>query len=289
MWLYEYESDYIYDFDYTLLRLSLDPLHKLNRTERWVDVPLRLGSDKHVVRVEAKGTTSKPVFHIKGDSELHKGELVSVIFQLFQWDMDLSKVHAHFQETNLNSLFQSLPATPIVKDFDLYGALMKIIIHQQLNMKFAHTLSTRFVQKYGEKINGVWYYPEPERTATIPYEELRELQFSQRKAEYVIDTSKRIVDGKLDLQTLAGKRDDEVEQELTKIRGIGKWTAENWLLFALGRPNLLPAADIGIQNALKKLLQLDVKPKKDEIYKMGEQWAPYRSYASLTLWRSIES
>jgi DNA-3-methyladenine glycosylase II len=79
-----------------------------------------------------------------------------------------------------------------------------------------------------------------------------------------------------------------VMETLTKIRGIGHWTAENWLLFAVGRNDLLPAADIGIQNALKKFLDLSAKPPKDEIYKMGEEWSPYRSYATLTLWRSIE-
>ncbi|MFC0522104.1 DNA-3-methyladenine glycosylase family protein [Pontibacillus salicampi] len=288
MWKEKVSANSFYDFDYTLLRFNLDPLCKLDREERWVDVPVTIEGLNHVVRVQALGSTENPYFEIIGDTIEDKEKVLEHIFQLFQFDRDLEKVHEHFQETNLGQLFQSHPGTPIVKDFHLYDCLMKVIIHQQLNMKFAYTLSTRFVQQYGVHKDGVWFYPTPEVVAELPYEALRELQFSQRKAEYVIDTSRLIVDGELDLTSLSYKTDEEVMNRLKKIRGIGPWTVENWLMFGVGREDMFPKADIGIQNALKLYFGMDKKPSKEQMEEWSTGWSPYQSYASLTLWRSIE-
>jgi DNA-3-methyladenine glycosylase II len=288
MWTEIYDGSGVYDFDYALQRLAMDPLHKVNGEERWVDVPVKLESEKHTVRIKGRGTTTAPVFEISSDSLNERTLLLNRVAQLFEWDADLIKVKEHFEKTNLEKLIKRYPGTPIVKDFDLYDSLMKVIIHQQLNLKFAHTLTSRFVQGYGECINGVWFYPTPEKIAKLSYDALREFQFSQRKAEYVIDTSRMIVSGELDLNEVAKDSDDTIISRLVKIRGIGRWTAENWLLSALGRKDLLPKADIGIQNALKNYFQMDRKPTADEISSMSTEWSPYQSYASLTLWRSIE-
>ncbi|MFD2639231.1 DNA-3-methyladenine glycosylase family protein [Piscibacillus salipiscarius] len=288
MWKEYYHAPGMYDFDYSLRRLSMDPLIRINSKERWVDVPVRLENDKVVVRVKAEGTTEKPVFSVMSDHDENQDVIFEHIRNIFQWDKDLDEVHQFFQQSELSMLFHQYQGTPIVRDFNLYDSLMKVIIHQQLNMKFAFTLSTRFVQKYGEEVDGSWFYPEPETVAKLNYEDLRELQFSQRKAEYVIDTSKKIVDGDLDLQEISKLPTEDVMKRLGKVRGIGPWTVENWLLFALGRDDLFPAADIGIQNALKKWWQMDKKPSKDDVEKKAEEWTPYRSYAALTLWRSIE-
>ena len=80
----------------------------------------------------------------------------------------------------------------------------------------------------------------------------------------------------------------QIIEELIKIRGVGRWTAENFLLFGLGRPNLFPKADIGIQNAIKLLYNLERKPTMEEMAQFSKEWHPYLSYASLYLWRSIE-
>ncbi|MFD1020752.1 DNA-3-methyladenine glycosylase family protein [Thalassobacillus hwangdonensis] len=289
MWKENVEAKSFYDFDYTLMRFSLDPLTRLDREERWVDVPVKLGEEKHIVRIQATGTTQEPSFEIIGDSFEKKQALLDEVFKLFQWDRDLEAVHKHFLDTNLKQLFLAHPGTPIVKDFHLYDCLMKTIIHQQLNMKFAITLTTRFVQSFGEEKDGIWFYPTPERVAELPYEALREMQFSQRKAEYVIDTSRMIAEGELNLEELAEQPNDTIMNRMVKLRGVGPWTVENWMMFGLGREDLLPKADIGIQNALKFYWEKDEKPSIQEIADRSETWSPYRSYASLTLWRSIES
>jgi DNA-3-methyladenine glycosylase II len=97
-----------------------------------------------------------------------------------------------------------------------------------------------------------------------------------------------IVQGELNLEKIKQLSDEEILAHLVKLRGVGPWTVQNFLMFGLGRPNLFPIADIGIQNALKKLYNLDRKPTEEEMktFKLG--WDPYLSYASLYLWRSIE-
>ncbi len=288
MWEEEIKLNTIYDFDYSLYRISFDPLATVQIEERSVSIPLVMANEKHIIHVQAIGTTKQPRFIVKSEDISRKEEILHYIVDLFEWKKDLTKIRNHFIGTNLASLFDVYPGTPIVRDFDLYYSLIKTIIHQQLNMKFAYVLSNRFVERYGENVDGVWFYPTPERVASIKVEDLRELQFSGRKAEYVIDTSKLIVEGKLDLDELKEKTDEEILSDLIKIRGIGRWTAENWLMFGLGREDHFPKADIGIQKAVKKLLGMDRKPTKEELEEISQEWNPYRSYASLTLWRSIE-
>ncbi|MDC3418176.1 DNA-3-methyladenine glycosylase family protein [Aquibacillus salsiterrae] len=288
MWKEVVQTSFSYDFDYVLKRLAMDPLNKLDLANKKIHVPLTMDGKKTVAEVQAVGSTRQPVFEIIGADEEDKQLTLERVSDLFQWAKDLDIIGKHLSGTNLDSLVEHYPGTPIVKDFDLFWSLVKTIIHQQLNMKFAHTLSARFVQTYGEQHHGVWFYPSPDVVANISYSELRELQFSQRKAEYVIDTSRLIASGQLDLGELSQDSDEEVLHKLTRIRGIGKWTAEGWLLFGNGRNNFLPKTDIGIQNALKRYFQLEKKPSLEEITDWSKDWHPYRSYATMTLWRSIE-
>ena len=114
------------------------------------------------------------------------------------------------------------------------------------------------------------------------------MQFSTRKAEYVIGISQAIATGTLELEKFKRMDDEEVMAELVTFRGIGPWTVQNFLLFGMGRPNLFPLADIGLQNALKNLWKMDRKPTKEELLSRYDDWSPYLSYAALYLWRSIE-
>lgn len=277
-----------YNFDLVLSRLALDPLHQVDATERSVKVPIGLENEKIVAKVKAIGTTEGPVFQLEGIPIKHEEEVIRELTRIFQWESSLIDVHEHFQDTELKELFNSHFGTPLVLDFHPYNCLVKCIIHQQLNIKFAYTLTERFVKAYGTEVNGAWFYPSPDRVAALTVEELRELQFSTRKAEYIIDISKEIAEGRLSLESLYDRTDEEIMKELIVYRGIGQWTIQNVLLFGLGRQNLFPIADIGIQNALKKLLGLEAKPTKEEMEQLIPAWEPYLSYASLYLWRSIE-
>ncbi|MRX73650.1 DNA-3-methyladenine glycosylase 2 family protein [Bacillus lacus] len=278
-----------YNFQRVLQRQSLDPLNKIDAVKKEVYVPIRdRNGEPHVVAVRETGSVEHPEFSIKSKNSSQKEYLLQEIRRIFQWDIPLSDIQRHFQDSNLSLIFEEHAGTPLVLDFDLYHCIMKCIIHQQLNLTFAFTLTERFVKTFGEEHEGVWFYPLPETIAALQYEDLKKLQFSGRKAEYAIDTSKRISSGELNLQELTKAGDQEIYDKLIKIRGIGPWTIQNVLLFGLGRPNLFPVTDIGIQNALKKHFGLEKKPSLEQMEEYSKLWEPYLSYASLYLWRSIE-
>lgn len=275
-----------YNFDLALSRLALDPLHAVDIEKRSVKVPLVLDDKKVVAEVIGTGTLEKPEFLIRAN--LEKEKTIQRLTEIFQWDVELIHIHEHYQTTQLKDLFIEHYGTPLVLEFDPFSSLIKSIIHQQLNLKFAFTLTERFVKTFGEEMDGVWFYPAPEKVASLTVEQLRELQFSGRKAEYVIGIAGLAASGNLDFEKLKSNSDAEIAQELIKIRGVGPWTVQNFLMFALGRPNMFPMGDIGIQNALKKFFDLEQKPTPAEMEVYKEPWNPYLSYASLYLWRSIE-
>ncbi|WOV85098.1 DNA-3-methyladenine glycosylase [Sporosarcina jeotgali] len=271
-----------YDFDRALDRLAGTPVNAVDLSHRLVRVPMEEGN---LVTVRATGTLLDPRFVIEG---LIDEKQLAHIKWIFHFEEPLDGIAAHFAQTDLAPIFKEHIGTPLVRSFSLYGELMKSIIHQQLNMKFANTLLMRFVEAYGFQQEGVWRYPEPQRIAAVTVEELREMQFSTRKAEYTIGLSQAIASGDLDLESMRLKSDEEVTAELVAYRGVGPWTAQGFLMFGLGRPNLFPTADIGLQNALKALWKIDRKPTQEEIRARFPEWSPYLSYAALYLWRSIE-
>ncbi|XJZ27897.1 DNA-3-methyladenine glycosylase family protein [Bacillota bacterium Lsc_1132] len=288
MWEKKIQIDAPYNFDRVLERQALDPLNQIDEKNRLIKVPIIVNREKYVVGVKGIGTTEAPAFLLSGKKNANKEEQIKRIAEIFQWNVPLKPVYDHFQQTDLNEIFTEHFGTPLVLDFDPFAALLKSVIHQQLNLKFAFTLTERFVKTFGSQLDNVWFYPDAEKIAGLTVEQLQELQFSGRKAEYVIGIAQKVTDGLLDLSSFKHEGEEEIFKKLIKIRGVGPWTIQNFLLFGLGRQNLFPTADIGIQNALKKLYKLEQKPTLEEMERFKQGWEPYLSYASLYLWRSIE-
>lgn len=275
------ELAFTYNMEDVLRRLALDPLNSVDISNQTVKIPI----DETIITVQSVGTLHEPKFILTG---LETAQQYERVLSIFHFNRSLRPIHEHFLETNLHSLFVKFEGTPIITDFSLYGNIIKSIIHQQLNLSFARTLTERFVHTFSKSKDGVWLYPSPEIIADLDVGTLRQMQFSTRKAEYLIGISKAIVEGSLNLNALSTQPSDFILGELIKYRGIGPWTAESFLLFGLGRENLFPLADIGLQNSLKTLWNLDRKPMKSEISPHLASWAPYSSYAALYLWRNIE-
>lgn len=275
------ELPFVYRFDEVMARLALDSLNTVDLHKNVIKVPL----NQSIITVQSIGSFQEPKFNLTG---IESEEQLERIMSIFHFHKSLDSVNTHFAETNLQELFLKYEGIPIITDYSLYANLMKSIIHQQLNLSFARTLTSRFVQTFGEQRDGVWFYPSAEKIALLEIDTLRSMQFSTRKAEYMIGVSKAIAERDLDLDGLANDSDESIIKTLTKYRGIGPWTAESFLLFGLGRENLFPLADIGLQNSLKKLWNLEQKPSKEEISSHLEAWSPYLSYAALYLWRNIE-
>lgn len=271
-----------YDFDRALERLSGDPVNSVDTINRSIRIPMEEGN---IIKLQATGTKEFPEFVMKGSlSEIQSNEVQSI----FNFNQSLKEINTHFLQTDLASIFKEHEGTPLVRNFSLYGTLMRSIIHQQLNMSFANTLSMRFVETFGTEKEGVLWYPSPEIVASLKISTLRDMQFSTRKSEYIIGLSKAVAEGSLDLKKFKLLEDDEVTTELASYRGIGPWTAQSFLMSGLGRQNQFPVADVGLQNALKNLWQTDQKPTREEIEARFSDWTPYLSYAALYLWRSVE-
>lgn len=176
---------------------------------------------------------------------------------------------------------------------DLFESVVKTIIGQQLNMAFAGVLTRRLVKlcgseyRLGDTVLPV--FPSPDAIARLRYEALQELQFSRRKAEYVIDFARLVDSGRLDLEALDRADDEEVVERLTRVRGLGRWSAECTLMFGLGRQDVLPAADIGLRNAVQRVYGLEEQPSEETVRELGERWRPYRTLATFYMWATLSA
>jgi DNA-3-methyladenine glycosylase II len=165
---------------------------------------------------------------------------------------------------------------------DYFIELCGNIIGQQLSGKAADTIFARFEKLFdGKKIS-------PENVLNIPDQKLRDVGMSWSKVKYVKDLAQKISDNELKLEELDNLKDEEVIKSLTKVKGIGPWTAEMFLMFTLGREDVFSHGDLGLKNAMKKLYKLKKEPARKQIEKIVEKWKPYRSYASRILWKSLE-
>ena len=165
---------------------------------------------------------------------------------------------------------------------DPFVTLCLSIASQQLSTKAAATIFKRFEDLFpGRK-------PTPQAVMTLTEEQLRGCGFSRAKAAFVKDLAAHVRDGRLDLKRLRKQPDDEVMQQLIAVKGIGRWTAEIFLMFRLGRLDVLPADDLGLMNAVQRAYGLRTRPDAKKLRQMGEAWRPYRSVAAWYLWRSLE-
>jgi DNA-3-methyladenine glycosylase II len=223
-----------------------------------------------------------------------QADLPKRIAFMFGTQLDLRPFYEQMEQDDvLRPVIEARQGMRMVLEPSVYECLMKTIIGQQLNVSFAAVLLKRFLSLAGEECEFAgekWLvFPTPEQVVRLRYEDLQQLQFNRRKAEYLIDISRMIVDRKLDLESLIDKPDEEVIQTLTALRGVGRWTAECVLMFGFGRLDLLPAADIGLRNAIWRLGICKERPSEMEVRKIGEKWSPYRSYATFYLWDTLDN
>ncbi|CAN5770405.1 DNA-3-methyladenine glycosylase [soil metagenome] len=166
---------------------------------------------------------------------------------------------------------------------DLWRSLVGSIISQQLSVKAAATIESR-VAALGDGEG----FPAPQRLLALPEEALRACGLSGAKTRYVKDLAGKWLDGTLQPERIAALPDEEVIAELTQVKGIGRWTAEMVLIFTLRRPDVLPVDDLGFRNAVQRAYGLAERPGASELQRLGEPWRPYRSIATLYLWRSLK-
>ena len=171
----------------------------------------------------------------------------------------------------------------IMRRSERFQALARTIIFQQLAGPAASAIYNRFVALYpGPK------FPSAEQVLATSDEDLRKAGLSGKKALYIKDLAGHIKDGTLNFHRFHRMTDDEIIIDLTRVKGIGRWTAEIFLMFNLGRPDVMPADDLGVQSAVKRAYRMRERPTRKRLTKFGQRWSPYRTAAAWYLWRSLD-
>ena len=164
---------------------------------------------------------------------------------------------------------------------DAYGALLRAIVGQQLSTKAARTIYLRVLDLFGGTT------PSPAQLLEASEEDLRGAGLSGRKVEYIRDLARHVLAGELELDRLEELDDEAAIEEIVAVRGLGRWTAERFLMFHLGRPDVLSGGDLGIRKAVRVEYGLEEMPPPQRVLEIGEAWRPHRSLASLYLWESL--
>ncbi len=175
---------------------------------------------------------------------------------------------------------------------DLWECAAWAIVGQQVNVAFAKTLKKRLIENFGNQrrwnSHTFWQFPPKEVIAALEPEDLRSLAISQRKAEYLIDFARILVVGDISKEKLkAYPSASQAAKELTKIRGIGKWSANYILLRCLRYPDAFPLGDAALYNAVRHLLDIKQKPKDEDLLALAENWKGWEAYAAYHLWHSL--
>ena len=163
-----------------------------------------------------------------------------------------------------------------------FDHVMRAIVYQQLSGKAAKTIHDRVLALYG---GGV---PEPAMLASTPDDQLRACGLSRQKLGYIKDLAARTASGEVPMHRLHEMSDADVISTLTQVKGVGVWTAQMFLMFRLGRLDVLPVADLGIQTAVQRAYRLRERATPAQVEKVGTPWRPYATVASWYLWRSLD-
>lgn len=167
---------------------------------------------------------------------------------------------------------------------DPYAALVRAILFQQLAGAAAAAIQKRFFALHPPEDRP----PTPQQLLETTDEELRGAGISRQKAGYLRDLALQVAGGRLDLKALPDLPDAEVIERITAVKGLGEWSAHMFLMFHLGRPDVLPIGDLGVRSGMRVAYGLEAVPTPKEALIIGERWAPYRSVGAWYMWRAAE-
>jgi DNA-3-methyladenine glycosylase II len=167
---------------------------------------------------------------------------------------------------------------------DAFTTLARSVVGQQISVKAAQSVWVRFAEAAGSRAGSV----TPSAVRRLSLQALRDAGLSARKAEYLRDLAEHFIDGRVHVRLWQGMDDEAIVQELVAIRGIGRWTAEMFLIFHLMRPDVLPLDDLGLLKAISVNYFSGEPVTRAEAREVSEAWTPYRSVATWYLWRSLD-
>lgn len=199
-------------------------------------------------------------------------------------DWSAAKRHLSRVDPVLARIVKRVGPCTLVPRRDYFNILCVSIFNQQISTKIATILFNRFRDEFPRR------KPTPARALKLLQEGegFKRCGLSRQKRAYLIDLSEKFIDRKIPVRRLARMSDDEVIEALTQVKGIGRWTAEMFLMFVLNRPDVLPVDDLGLREAVKRAYRLSERPDAKKLREMAEPWAPWRSIATWYLWRGME-
>lgn len=184
------------------------------------------------------------------------------------------------RDRTLAKLIRKFPDANIVSRGDAFQTLARAIVGQQISVKAAQSIWGRFADCVGKVT--------PKNVVAKEATALRACGFSNSKVSYVKDLAQRFAAGEVKPRRWPRMDDEAIIEELVAVKGIGRWTAEMFLMFSLMRPDVLPVDDLGLRRAMERAYNLGKPLAKDEMRAIGAAWAPYRSCATWYLWRSLD-
>jgi DNA-3-methyladenine glycosylase II len=185
------------------------------------------------------------------------------------------------QHADMRRVIEQTTMPDFTASGDVYYDIIKSIVSQQLSVKAAATIFDRVCGMFPDK------YPQPEYILEVPLEQLRAAGLSNQKANYVQNVARFAQENNLEKQDWASMTDDQIVEYLTTIKGVGKWTVQMVMMFTLGRPDIFPVDDLGIQHGMIRLFNLSDTGKELRIkmLQLSVPWSPYRTVAARYLWR----
>lgn len=202
------------------------------------------------------------------------------------WHEELDRGIAHIAQHDplLMGVVTTTPRPTFRPHTDYYRELVESIISQQLSVKAAATIYRRFVDSFG-------HVPSPSEILARDDDSLRGVGLSGQKTRYIKDLATRVESGEVRFDHLDELSNDEIVAELTAVKGVGEWTVHMFLMFCMGRLDVLPVGDLGIKNAIQRLYSLNTVPAPETIVDIANKnsWHPYESVASWYLWKTLEN
>jgi len=165
---------------------------------------------------------------------------------------------------------------------DAYGSLVRTIVGQQLSTKAARSIYGRLTELFDGRA------PSPQELVSTDEELLRGCGLSRPKVRYLRDLADRVIGGELDLAALDFLPDEEVVEQIVAVKGLGRWSADMFLMFHLGREDVLPVGDLGVRRAAERAYNLPEIPDRETLEGLARPWSPHRTLASFYLWESLE-
>lgn len=190
--------------------------------------------------------------------------------------------HLSKRDPKLGLIIKSVGDYSIGRRPEPFRSLVEAIIYQQLAVRAADTIYGRFLKIYRGR------FPRPQRILATSQTDLRAAGLSRQKIAYIMDLADRVSDGRLGLDQLSEMDDSAVIEQLVQVKGIGRWTADMFLIFCLGRPDVLPVGDLGLRRAMMITYGLPELPLPPEMAEIASSWKPYCSVATWYMWKSLE-